>query len=194
MKTTEHRPAAQRSPAASWYSKILPPALVLAALVVAAGIEAGLGPVGVPVLLVCIVGVPGLIYKGTKKFFRRRGIPDSRRTALVAALMLAGAVVCFMLPVPSPVPATVLGLLIGNVGLVFFRRWLDVSAHVSVITFAILWVMATYGMGWAWLLILSPLMIFSRVSLGEHTWREALSGAALGLATFCCFLAVMTWS
>ncbi|MCC9175439.1 hypothetical protein [Arthrobacter sp. zg-Y179] len=194
MNTTEHRPAAQLSPAVSWYSKILPPALVLAVLIIAAGIEAGLGPVGVLLLLAAVVVVPGAIYKGTKGLFRRRGIPDRWRAALVAALMLAGAVVCYLLPVASPVPETVTGLLLGNLGLVFFRRWLNVSAHVSVLTFGVLWVIAAYGAGWAWLLILSPLMIFSRVSLGEHTLREALSGAALGLATFCCFLAVMTWS
>ncbi|KAD3515028.1 hypothetical protein GD627_12010 [Arthrobacter yangruifuii] len=191
MKTAEHRPGLQLFPAARWYSRLLPPALVLAVLVTLAGIEAGLGPVGVAVLLAGVVGVPGVIYKGTKAAFRRRGIPDSRRTALVAALMLAAVVVCFLLPVPAPVPETVTGLLIGNVALVFFRRWLDVSAHVSVLTFAVLWTTATYGAGWAWLWMLSPLMILSRVSLGEHTRHEALSGAALGLATFGCFLAIL---
>ncbi|MCC9205172.1 hypothetical protein [Arthrobacter sp. zg-Y769] len=194
MKTTEQRPGTQLSPAARWFSRILPPVLVLAVLVVAAGIEAGLGPVGVLLLLAGVVVVPGAIYKGTKGLFRRRGIPDSRRAALVAALMLAGVIVCFLLPVPSPVPATVTALLFGNVGLVFFRRWLNVSAHVSVLTFGVLWIIATYGANWAWLLILLPLMILSRVSLGEHTRREALSGAALGLATFAFFLAVRTWS
>lgn len=167
---------------------------MLAVLVVAAGIEAGLGAVGVLVLLAGVVVLPGAIYKGTKGMFRRRGIPDSRRTALVTVLMLAAVVVCYLLPVPAPVPATVIGLLLGNVALTFFRRWLNVSAHVSVLTFAVLWATATYGAGWAWLLILSPLMILSRVSLAQHTRREALSGAVLGLATFGCYLAVMNWS
>ena len=190
MKTTDHPPAAKSSPAARWYSKILPPALVLAALVIAAGIDAGLGPGGVLLLLAGVVVLPGAVYKGTKGMFRRRGIPDHRRTSLVAALMLAAVVVCFLLPVPAPVPATAAGLLLGNLGLVFFRRWLNVSAHVSVLTFAVLWATAAYGAGWAWLVLLSPLMILSRVSLGEHTRAEALSGAALGLATFGCYLAL----
>lgn len=188
MQTTEHPPQTQPSPAAAWYSRLLPPALVLAVLVVLAGLEAGLGPAAVLLLLTGVVGVPGAIYKGSKGFFRRRGIPDSRRVVLVAALMLAAVVACFLLPVPSPVPETVTGLLIGNVGLVFFRRWLNVSAHVSVLTFAVLWVAATYGAGWFWLLALSPLMMLSRISLGEHTVKEALAGAALAVATFCCFL------
>lgn len=145
-------------------------------------------------LVACIVGIPGAVYKGTKPVFRRRGIPDSWRTNLVALLMLVGTAICWAIPLPAPIPLTVTGLFLGNAGLVFFRRWLDVSAHVSVITFAALWVTAIFGGAWAWLLILSPLMMFSRVSLREHTPREALSGAALGVGTFCCFLVAMTWS
>ena len=190
MRTTDPQPTARRSSAARWFSRVLPPALVLAVLVVLSGIAAGLGPAAVLVLLAGVVGVPGAIYRGTKGFFRRRGIPDSRRTALVAALMGAAVVVCYLLPVSAPVPQTVAGLLIGNVGLVFFRRWLDVSAHVSVLTFAVLWTAATYGPLWLGLLVLSPLMMASRISLREHTLKEALSGAALALATFGCFLAL----
>lgn len=193
MSTTVHRPGARLALAAS-VSKVLPPALVLAVLVLLAGIEAELGPLGVVALLACIVGIPGTIYKASKRPFHRRGLPDRLRIKILAVLTFTGMVVCFLIPVPSPVPLTVAALFLGNVSLVFFRRWLNVSAHVSVITFAALWVMSTYGGAWAWLLILSPLMIFSRVSLREHTWREALSGASLGLATFCCFLAAMTWS
>jgi len=190
VRTTNPQPAAQLSSAGRWFSRLLPPALVLAVLVVLSGITAGLGSMAVLALLAGVVGVPGAIYKGTKGFFRRRGIPDSRRVVLVAALMLAAVVACFLLPVPSPVPETVTGLLIGNLGLVFFRRWLNVSAHVSVLTFAVLWVAATYGAGWLWLLGLSPLMMLSRISLGEHTVKEALAGAALAVATFFCYLAL----
>ena len=191
---TEHEPAehppAAKSSAARWYSRLLPPALVLAAVVLAAGIDAALGPAGLALLLTGVVILPGAIYKGTKKLLRRRGIPDHRRTALVSALMLAAVVVCFLLPVPAPVPATVAGLLLGNLGLDFFRRWLNVSAHVSVLTFAVLWTTAVHGTAWAWLLLLSPLMILSRVSLRQHSLKEALSGAALGGAAFGCFLAL----
>ena len=119
MRTTNPQPAAQLSSAGRWFSRLLPPALVLAVLVVLSGITAGLGSMAVLALLAGVVGVPGAIYKGTKGFFRRRGIPDSRRVVLVAALMLAAVVACFLLPVPSPVPETVTGLLIGNLGLVF---------------------------------------------------------------------------
>jgi len=167
---------------------------VLAVLVTLAGLNAGLGLFGAGVLVAGIIGLPGLLYKLAKRPFQRRGFPDRLRIQLLAVLTFAGALVCFLLPLGSPVPLTVAALFVGNAGLVFFRRWLNVSAHVSVTTFGALWVVAVFGEAWAWLLILSPLMMFSRVSLREHTWPEALSGALLGLATFCCFLVAMTWS
>ncbi|MET3172952.1 UNVERIFIED_ORG: hypothetical protein ABIB52_000780 [Arthrobacter sp. UYCu721] len=193
MNTTDQRPGIQRL-ASSYYSKLLPPALFLAIVVVLAGIKAGIGLAGVAVLLLAIALVPGLIYKRSKSLFLKRGIADHWRTNLVAVLMFLGAVICYLIPVNAPVPATVAALFVGNAGLIFFRRWLNVSAHVSVISFSVLWIIANFGGGWAWLLVLSPMMLFSRVSLGEHTWREALSGALLGLATFCCYLVATTWS
>ena len=167
---------------------------MLSVLVFLAGLEAGLGWAGAGLLLAGIIGVPGLLYKLAKRPFSRRGLPDRLRIQLLAVLTFAGAVACFLLPLGPPVPLTVAALFVGNAGLVFFRRWLNVSAHVSVITFGALWVVAVFGGGWAWLLISSPVMMFSRVILREHTWPEALSGALLGLATFCCFLVAMTWS
>ncbi|MFZ3417130.1 hypothetical protein [Arthrobacter sp. 3Tela_A] len=193
MSTTVHRPGI-RLPLAASFSRILPPALVLSVLVFLAGLEAGLGWAGAGLLLGGIIGVPGLLYKLAKRPFSRRGLPDKLRIQLLAVLTFAGAVACFLLPLGPPVPLTVAALFVGNAGLVFFRRWLNVSAHVSVITFGTLWVVAVFGGAWAWLLILSPVMMFSRVTLSEHSWPEALSGALLGLATFCCFLMAMTWS
>lgn len=193
MSTTIHRPGARRKLASS-FSRVLPPALILALLVVLAGLRAGLGPLGAAALLAGIVGVPGLLYKMSKRPFQRWGLPDRLRIKLLAVLTFISAATCFLLPLGAPVPVTVAAIFLGNAGLVFFRRWHNVSAHVSVLTFAVLWVVAIYGAEWAWLLILSPVMIFSRVSLREHTWQEALSGASLGLATFCCFLVAMTWS
>lgn len=170
------------------------PALVLVIVVLLAGLKAGLGPVGVLLLLLGIIVVPALIYKRSKGLFRRRGLGDHWRTNLVTTLTFLGAVICYLIPVPAPVPATVAALFLANAALVFFRRWLNVSAHVSVLTFAVLWIIAIYGSSLAWLLILSPLMLISRVFLREHSWREALWGALLGLATFCCYLVAMTWS
>jgi hypothetical protein len=191
--TTEHlQPVRQRL--ALSYSRIFTPALVLAVVVVLSGIRAGLDWVGVILLLVGIAVVPGLIYKRSKGLFLRLGLPDRWRTCLVTVLLLAGVVVCYLIPVPQPVPSTVSALFAGNVLLLFFRRWLNVSAHVSVLTLAVLWVAANYGNAWAWLLLLSPMMLFSRVSLREHSWQESLSGALLGLAVFCWFLITKTWS
>jgi hypothetical protein len=179
---------------ASSFSRILPPALVLVVLLVLAGVKAGLTPLGIILLVAGIIGVPGLIYRWTKGLFSRLGIPDHLRVNMLLIFTFTGSVVCFMIPVAPPVPWTVAALFVGNAGLVFFRRWLNVSAHVSVLSFGVLWTIANFGSDWLPLLLLSPIMLFSRVSLGEHTWREALSGVALGLATFGCFLVATTWS
>lgn len=190
MSTTDHRSNALLL-GSRYISKFLPPALVLAVVVVLAGAKAGLEWWGTALLLLGIAVVPGLIYKRSKGVFRRRGIKDQWRTGLVAFLTLVGAVVCYLIPVPAPVPATVAALFVGNLGLLLSRRGKNVSAHVSVMTFAVLWMVAVFGVFWAWLLLLSPLMLLSRVYLREHTWSEALLGALLGVTTFCCFLVAM---
>lgn len=190
--TEHHQPVRQRL--ARSYSRIFTPALLLGVLVVLAGIRAGLNWAGVILLLVAFAVVPGLIYKRSKGLFRRLGFSDYWRPAVVTVVLFAAVVVCYLIPLRQPVPATVAALFAGNAALLFFRRWLNVSAHVSVLTFAVLWVTATYGASWAWLLILPPMMLFSRVSLRQHTWREALTGALLGLAIFCWFLVTLTWS
>lgn len=192
--STEVRASGTRLLLASACSRALPPSLVLAILVLLSGIRAELGASGVAALLAGIVVVPVVLYKGSKGFVRRRGLPDRLRVQLLAVLTLASAAACFLIPVAAPVPLTVAALFVGNAGLVFVRRWLNVSAHVSVITFAALWMVFSFGDAWAWLPVLTPLMIFSRVTLREHTLSEALSGAALGLATFGCFLTATAWS
>ncbi|MBG6184888.1 hypothetical protein IWX65_002866 [Arthrobacter sp. CAN_A214] len=179
---------------ASSISKLLPPALMLVVLLVLAGFKAELDLVEIALLLVGIIGVPGLIYMLLKDPFRRRNIPDHFRVNLLLIFTLTGSAVCFLIPLAPPVPWTVAALFLGNASLVFFRRWLNVSGHVSVLTFVVLWIVAVFGHAWTWLLVLSPLMAVSRVSVREHTGREALAGALLGLATFLCFVVAMTWS
>ncbi|MGX5718024.1 hypothetical protein [Arthrobacter sp. MAHUQ-56] len=184
----------QRQRFASDFSRALPPAAVLCVVVTAAGAKAELGLWGVLALLMGVAVIPGLIYKRSSSLFARLGLPSHWRTNLVAVLTFAAAVICFLLNLDQPVPATVAALCFGNVGLVFFRRWLNVSAHVSVITFGVLWFSAVFGSSWSWLLVLSPLMLFSRVTAREHSLKEAWAGLALGIATFGCFLGAMTWS
>lgn len=167
---------------------------MLVVLLVLAGLKADLAHVEIFLLLVGVIGLPGLIYRLLKEPFRRRNIPDRLRVNLLLIFTLTGSVVCFLIPLASPVPWTVAALFLGNASLVFFRRWLNVSAHVSVLTFVVLWIVAVCGYAWTWLLVLSPLMAASRVSLREHTGWEALAGALLGLATFLCFVMAMTWS
>jgi membrane-associated phospholipid phosphatase len=88
----------------------------------------------------------------------------------------------------------VLGLVAGNGLLALARRWMNASAHVSVTTFAVLWVTDVVGTVFIWLLVLSPMMMLSRTALREHTWREAVAGALLGIVTYCCFVGTKNWS
>lgn len=182
--TTSTAPQTALQQGSKYFCIILAPAVVLAVVLVLAGMSAGLAPAGTLILLVGIGVIPGVVFKGTKGFFRSRGLADHWRTDLVTLLMLIGTVICYVIPVPDPVPSTAAALLIGNAGLAFFRRWLNVSAHVSVLTFGVLWTLAVFGSGFAWLLLLLPLMCFTRVSLREHTHAEVLAGTAWGLGTF----------
>ena len=184
----------QRQRFASGFSQALQPALVLSIVVFAAGVKAELGPWGIAGLLLGVAVVPGLIYKRSGPLFQRLGLPAFWRTNLVAALTFAAAVLCSLLNLAQPVPATVAALCMGNVGLVFFRRWLNVSAHVSVLSFGVLWFSAVFGSSWTWLLMLSPMMVFSRVAAKEHSLKEAWAGLALGIATYGCFLGATAWS
>jgi hypothetical protein len=179
---------------AASFSKAFTPAVVLLLVIILAGTKAELGILGVIALAVGIVVIPGLTYKKFPLLAQKLGLPASLRTKTVTLLTVAGVVACSLLNIQSPVPATVVGLVAGNVGLALARRWLNASAHVSVLTFAVLWVIQVFGHTFTWLLVLSPMMLFSRTALREHTWGEALVGALIGLVTFGCFVGANTWS
>ncbi|KIA72660.1 hypothetical protein ANMWB30_24280 [Arthrobacter sp. MWB30] len=167
---------------------------MLVAVVVLAAYVSGTGFVGAILLLVGVVVVPGAIHKRGKTLFRAWGIKDSRRPVVAALLVLLAAVLCYWWRVPQPVPATVTAMVLGSLGLAISRKLLNVSAHVSVISFAVLWAAVIFG-GWAWaLLVLSPVMILARVLVREHKWSESFAGALLGLATYGCFMAALIWS
>ena len=176
------------------FSKAFSPASVLLLVIILAGAKAGLGIVGVSVLAVGIVVIPGLTYKKFPLLAGKLGLAADLRTMTVTSLTIAGVVACFLFNVPAPVPATVVGLAAGNAGLALARRWMNASAHVSVLTFSVLWVIQVFGSAFAWLLVLSPMMLFSRTALREHTWGEALVGVLIGLVTFGCFVGANTWS
>ncbi|WP_160142497.1 phosphatase PAP2 family protein [Arthrobacter sp. SLBN-100] len=170
------------------------PAGLLLVVIVLAGVKAGLGFWGVAVLAAGIVILPGLAYKKFAGIARKFGLPSSGRTMAVTTLTIAGALACVLLSVPAPVPATVLGFVAGNALLALARRRMNASAHVSVTTFAVLWVTDVFGSVLIWLLVLSPMMMLSRTALREHTWREAVAGALLGIITYCCFVGTKNWS
>ncbi|MBO1269507.1 hypothetical protein [Arthrobacter cavernae] len=185
---------APRFPLAASFSKIFTPAGVLLVVVVLAGVRAGLGILGVTALALGVIVVPGLAYKKFSLLAGPFGMPATWRTRVVTILTVVGALACALLNVPAPVPATVVALVAGNAGLALARRWMNASAHVSVLTFAVLWGTAVFGPAAAWLLVLSPMMLISRTALREHTWGEAVVGAFIGMVSFGCFVGANNWS
>lgn len=172
----------------SFFSTVFSPALVLVVLVALSGIRAQLGFAAVLFLVVGVTVIPGVVYKTSKPLLAALNLSDHFRTSLVAALTLSATVVCYAIPVADPVPATVAALFFGNTALALARLKTNISAHVSVLTFALLWFVSHYGSKLWLILILSSLMTHARVRLGEHTVPEAMLGALLGVVTFCCFL------
>lgn len=179
---------------AASFSKAFTPAGVLLLVVVLAGIHAGLGAIGVVVLALGIIVIPGVAYKKFPALAMKLGLATRIRTKVVASLTLAGALACLVLDVPEPVPATAMALVVGNAGLALARLQLNASAHVSVLTFAVFWTITVFGTQFSWLLVLSPMMLVSRTVLREHTWGEALVGALIGIVTFGFFAEANTWS
>lgn len=183
-----------RSRLAASFSNMFTPAVVLLVVVVLAGIKAGLGFLGVVILAVGIIVIPGFAYKNFVLIAGKLRLPATWRTKVVTILTVVGAFACALLNVPAPVLATVVGLVSGNAGLALARRWMNASAHVSVITFAVLWGTVVFDPAFVWLLVLSPMMMASRTALREHTWGEALVGALIGTVTFGCFVGATNWS
>lgn len=174
------------------FSKILAPAWVLVLVVLLAGMAAGLGVGGTAVLAAAIVGIPGVTYKKFPLIASACSVPHRWRTRIVALQILIVAAACMLLEVPAPVPATVMGLFGGNVALALARKRLNASAHVSVLTFAVLWAVAVFGPSLAGLLLLVPVMLASRIMLRQHTWAEGLAGMLIGCAVFACFVVANT--
>lgn len=177
-----------KSRLAATLSGLLPPAAVLLAVVVAAGFKAGVGLPGICALTVGTVALPALVYKGFPQIAKRLGVSPNSKTAVVSVLIVSGTAAVVLLQVPHPVFPTLASLILGNLLLSIARLRLNASAHVSVLTFGVLWWIAVFGPGFTWLVLLPPLMIFSRTSLGHHTSAEAIVGAAVGVGTFGGFL------
>jgi hypothetical protein len=170
------------------YSRMFAPAFVLLAVVLLGALEARLGVIGSMILAAAIVGLPGVTYKKFPLFVGALGLPLEWRTKVVIVQTLMGAAACVLLQVPAPVSATVVGLAAGNSALAVARFKLNASAHVSVLTFAVLWGIAVFGPLCAYLLVLVPIMLVSRTTLREHSWGEGFAGLVVGGAAFACFV------
>lgn len=186
--------SSRKSLLAASLSRLLPPAAVLLVILVAAAAKAGLSLLGIAVLALGTIVLPGVVYKSFPWISRSLDIPLKLKTAIVSSLIVTGTVLVVLLRVPHPVFETLVSLILGNILLAVARMWLNASAHVSVLTFGVLWWVLAFGPVFAWLLVLPPLMVYSRTSLRQHTLTQTLVGATIGVATFGAFLGISIWS
>jgi hypothetical protein len=153
-------------------------------VITAAAFQSGLNLMGVIGVAGATCALPGLVYKRFRWITTRFGVPLKFKTPVVSALIIAGTVGVALLGLSGPLLATLASLIVGNLLLGLARLFLNASAHVSVLTFGALWWMATFGAGFTWLLLLTPLMAYSRTSLGQHTLAQVVVGAVIGAGTF----------
>lgn len=182
------------SPLAHSFSRLLQPAAVLLVVVVAATAIAGVSHLGTAAIALGAIVLPGVVYKSFPWIARHLGIPVKLRTTVVSLLIVTGTVLVVLFRVPAPVFETLVSLILGNMMLAVARIWLNASAHVSVLTFGVLWWVSELGLAFSWLLVLPLLMAVSRTSLRQHTLTETVVGATIGVATFGVFHGLSIWS
>jgi hypothetical protein len=191
------RPQVHSSPLsllAPSFSRLLPPAAVLLVIIVAAAAKAGLSALGIAAIALGTIVLPGIVYKSLPWIAGSLKIPPKFKTATVSSLIVIGTTLVVLLRVPHPVVGTLASLILGNIMLAGARVWLNASAHVSVLTFGVLWWVLEFGPAFACLLVLPPLMVYSRTSLRQHTLTQAVVGATIGVATFGAYLGISVWS
>lgn len=187
--TADGRPTA----VARWVSEILWPPWVVIALVAVSGLAAPL-PLGQQVgwgLLACLFS--GLLPAGVGMLAIRRGrlpgrnLPDRRDRlrpmAWTVGSVLVGQAVLWLLGAPTEVIAVQAAMLSGAVTILALTTLAKVSMHTGVLASAVVLMVLLFGPGWWAAAPLVPIMCWSRVTLGDHTTKEAVVGALAGAAS-----------
>lgn len=165
------------------------PILVLLTVMLAAGAKGQVNPALSVAVCLLSAAVPGAYYKLLPRFRNEQGSPTRRLIAITVwnAALMACLVVLRM---PANFIASLGGLTAGTALLAVGRRHINASAHVAVLTLGICWWIVSFGTSYAWLLVLSPLMMLSRIKIGAHSASETIIGFIVGLASFGAFLGI----
>lgn len=170
------------------FCRLLHPALVLLTVMLAAGTMERLNPVLSATVCVLSTAVPGAYYKLLPRF-REAPLESPTRRLITITIWNAALVTCLaVLHMPANFTASLGGLSVGTAALALARRHTNASAHVAVLTFGTYWWISSFGTTYAWLLVLSPLMMLSRIKVGAHSASETVVGFMVGLASFGAFL------
>lgn len=90
---------------------------------------------------------------------------------LVSLLILDGPKILFV---------GVFGFILGLIALFTVNRWIKASVHLGILTSTLLLMCIAYGKYYFFLLLLIPLLAWSRIKMKEHTLLETLVGTMLG--------------
>lgn len=173
-------------------TEVCAPAVLLSLLLVGVALGEGGWPAGVLPAVVCLVFVTGGPFAALEVLSRSGRISDhhvgnraQRRPVFAGALVsvLAGTGLLALLGAGPQLAAVLWATLFGLVLVGAVNLGWKLSAHAAVATFVVLAVVRFAGDGWLPLLLLVPLVCWSRVELGDHTTAQVVAGAAAGALT-----------
>lgn len=98
-------------------------------------------------------------------------------TAIVIFCYLASLLI---LDGPKILFVGVFGFILGLIILFIVNRWIKASVHLGILTSTLLLMCIAYGAYYFFLLLLIPVLAWSRIKMKEHTLLETMVGTMLG--------------
>lgn len=155
-------------------SRLLQPGVVLAALVVGTCLYAK-STWMIPILATGFVLLPLTLNRLVAEAAPLRTLISASPACITGLIVLT-------FDSPQPVKSIVLGLCFGGLLLSVARRAINASAHVAVLAYAL--AVTGFIASHSLVLVLLPLMIWSRTYLGEHTAVQGVVGGGIGFSAF----------
>ena len=171
-------------------SRVFGPTVVLIALTVIAGLRSGLPGADLMWFYVTLFGfilLPVLCVRVW--FIKTKRVSDwdisNRRERIVPLIILLGFDIlfyCIVLQFHNQVLSSLFLLFVAwMIGFFFITVFWKISGHASIITLAIMILVAWYGKNWWPLFLLIPVVSWSRVVLKHHTLAQVIAGVVYSL-------------